>query len=86
MLNVDDSCRTTLNVKYHNDFARNWGFVAGYLNERLRFSDFNQDGLQLAPVKGTPGNVGSSTGLITMNTLVQPFNVDAFYTTLTYKF
>lgn len=79
---VDETTYHVLDSKLNYRFLKNFVLTLGYAWEKFDYDDFNTEGFTNIPVDDT----GVYNGALLMGTLPEDYDVNVFYTKLTYRF
>ena len=79
---VDDTKFHTLNAKLKYAFGKGFSVTLGYLWEKFDYDDFNTQGFTNVPAD----DAGLYKGALLSGTFPEDYNVNVFYTKLSYRF
>jgi len=78
--NVDNTKRTSLNVKGIYDYSKNWELTGGYAHEKYEYDDIAYNGTLYQTTAAT------SAGVVTGQFSFQPYTANIVYAMAKYKF
>lgn len=77
---VNQTKRTSLNIKAIYNYSRHWEFTGGHSFEKYTYSDIGYSNTRYVTT------TGNTAGLVTGQFSFQPYTADIFYATAKYKF
>lgn len=78
--NIDNTNRTSANLKAIYAYDRNWDFTGGYSYEKYSYSDIGYDNTRYQT------SAAANAGVVTGQFSFQPYTANIFYATAKYKF